>query len=200
MSLFNDERKRMKKAVLTYGRMNPPHIGHERLIRSIFEIEGDHFIVVSHTQDNKKNPLTIHEKIQCLHKMFPEHKNNFYPASKLWPTIFQFAERLYEEGYTHLHIVLGEDRLEKFQTSLQDYNGRFNAEGKGYSFESLTFSSPGQRKEIGSDEEIASSTKMKEFITNGDIKGFKRFLPLALQDDAEVLMNKVSSSLKKTGS
>ena len=44
--------------VLAFGRMNPPTIGHAKLIDKVLSIPGRHHIVVSGTQDKKKNPLS----------------------------------------------------------------------------------------------------------------------------------------------
>ena len=49
-------------AVLAFGRMNPITNGHEKLINKVKEIAdkvgGSHHIVLSHSQDAKKIPLT----------------------------------------------------------------------------------------------------------------------------------------------
>ena len=55
------EERRGKKAVLTFGRFNPPTSGHELLINKVIaeakKRRADNFIFASHSQDKKKNPL-----------------------------------------------------------------------------------------------------------------------------------------------
>jgi purine-nucleoside phosphorylase len=48
-------------AVLAFGRMNPPTIGHGKLVDKVKEIakehNASHHVVLSHSQDKTKNPL-----------------------------------------------------------------------------------------------------------------------------------------------
>jgi hypothetical protein len=48
-----------KVAYYTFGRLNPPTIGHEKLLDSLAKKSGknDYFVFLSQTQDSKKNPL-----------------------------------------------------------------------------------------------------------------------------------------------
>ena len=59
-----------KHAVMAFGRMNPPTTGHLKLIDKVKEVAhkvgGSHHIIVSHTQDSKKNPLSGEQKIKHL--------------------------------------------------------------------------------------------------------------------------------------
>ena len=51
-----------KVAVTAFGRMNPPTIGHDKLVNKITEIEGDHYLFLSQTQKPKDNPLPFDVK------------------------------------------------------------------------------------------------------------------------------------------
>ena len=58
-------------AIFTIGRMNPPTSGHLRLIREMMIIALDQgqnkiYIILSHTKDNKKNPLGCSRKKEIL--------------------------------------------------------------------------------------------------------------------------------------
>ena len=59
--------KAQKKCVFAFGRMNPPTTGHAKLVEKVKEIAkqngADHLIVLSHSHDPKKNPLSPKEKI-----------------------------------------------------------------------------------------------------------------------------------------
>ena len=57
----------LKTAVFTFGRFNPPTIGHEILVDKVATVakrnRGDAFIFPSSSQDAKKNPLDYKDKI-----------------------------------------------------------------------------------------------------------------------------------------
>ena len=54
-------------AVFTFGRFNPPTIGHEKLLKVVENTakiqKGDYFVFMSHSQDAKKNPLSYNQKM-----------------------------------------------------------------------------------------------------------------------------------------
>ena len=58
----------MSKVVTAFGRMNPPTSGHLKLIDAVHSVadkEGaDHSVIVSGSNDKKKNPLTPEQKLQ----------------------------------------------------------------------------------------------------------------------------------------
>jgi nicotinamide mononucleotide adenylyltransferase len=53
-------------AVFAFGRFNPPTIGHQKLIEKVQsmarQVNGKGFIFLTHTQNNKKDPLSFQEK------------------------------------------------------------------------------------------------------------------------------------------
>ena len=63
-----------KAFAMTYMRANPPTVGHSKVIAAVAKHPGTHRIVVSHSQDNKKNPLSGEEKADLLRTAHPEHK------------------------------------------------------------------------------------------------------------------------------
>ncbi len=67
-----------KSVVFTFGRFNPPTIGHEKLIRKVVsESSGnDYRIYVSQSSDPERNPLQYKEKVQLMRKMFPKYGRN----------------------------------------------------------------------------------------------------------------------------
>ena len=74
---FRDFLREQKErhAVLAFGRMNPITNGHEKLVNKVKEIAdkvgGSHHIVLSHSQDAKKNPLTADQKVKHAKRAFP---------------------------------------------------------------------------------------------------------------------------------
>jgi hypothetical protein len=114
-----------KHAVLAFGRMNPITSGHEKLVNKVKDIAtkvgGSHIIVLSHTQDSRKNPLSAAQKVKHAKRAFPG--TNFTASSKQAPTFFDHAEKLYNQGVMHLHMVGGSDRVDEYKNLLNKYNG-----------------------------------------------------------------------------
>jgi hypothetical protein len=58
--------------VMAFGRMNPPTIGHEKLVHHVQQIAHDygapHHIIISHSVDAKKNPLDIKKHNLCRYQ------------------------------------------------------------------------------------------------------------------------------------
>ena len=185
-----------KTAVLSFGRLSPPTTGHQKLIDANLKQHGDHHVIVSHTQDNKKNPLTAEEKLHYLHKMYPEHKHVFSASSKEHPTIFHAAANLHKKGYDHLHVVVGEDRVKEFHESLNKYNGKFDQKGNGYHFKSIKVSSAGHRDPDAEGTEGMSASKMRHHAIEGNTEEFKKGLHPALHAHAEEIMKKIKDRIK----
>lgn len=65
----------MKSVVFTYGRFNPPHKGHRKMINKIISQAKTNnktpMVIVSHSTGNAKNPLTVNNKIKILKNWYP---------------------------------------------------------------------------------------------------------------------------------
>ena len=74
---FSDflQEQKEKHAVMAFGRMNPITVGHEKLVNKVQDIAnkvgGSAHIVVSHSQDAKKNPLNSAQKLKHAKRAFP---------------------------------------------------------------------------------------------------------------------------------
>ena len=63
-----------KHIAFTFGRFNPPTIGHEKLINKVASVGANEYIIVpSGSFDNKKNPLKVDDKVRIMKSMFPRH-------------------------------------------------------------------------------------------------------------------------------
>ena len=106
------------KGTLTigFGRFNPPHIGHQKLMdmAASGSEDGDYIIVPSRTQDKKKNPLDADTKISYLRKMFPQHSEKIVNDAQN-RTIFDVLKKAHMDGYTNVKIYGGADRVSDFQ-------------------------------------------------------------------------------------
>ncbi len=68
-----------KEAIITIGRWEPPHRGHEVLVRDTIQlardVKGKPFLWVSPIQERTRNdPLSITERIYYLNRMYPKRK------------------------------------------------------------------------------------------------------------------------------
>jgi nicotinamide mononucleotide adenylyltransferase len=188
-----------KTTVFAFGRMNPPTVGHEKLVNKVKEVakqhKADHLLVVSHSQDAKKNPLTGEQKLKHVKRFFPGV--NVKSSSKETPTFLQHAAELHKSGTQHLIMVAGSDRIQEYHDKLHQYNG----EGKMFNFKSIKVKSAGERDPDAEGVEGMSASKMREHAKNSDFGKFKQGIPSHVSDDhAHELMKDVRSGMKLTES
>jgi len=191
LEIIEEAKQGEKHAVLTFGRMNPPTTGHLKVIDKVKEIAhkvgGSHHIIVSHSQDTKKNPLSGEQKVKHLKRYSPG--TNIESSSKEEPSIFHHASRLYKKGVTHLHVVVGSDRVKEFREALNRYNGVSGRHGH-YKFHKITVHSAGQRDPDAEGSEGMSGTKMREHAKNKNFGEFRKGVPAHVSDaHAKELMN-----------
>jgi len=68
---------REKSVAFTFGRFNPPTIGHEKLINKVkSQSTNDYKIFLSRSQDSKKNPLSPDVKLRFMKSIFKQHAKN----------------------------------------------------------------------------------------------------------------------------
>jgi dephospho-CoA kinase len=172
-----------KHAVLAFGRMNPITSGHQALINKVKDVAHDydasHHIVLSHTTDPKKNPLTGAQKLKHAKRAFP--KTNFSVATSEHPTFLQQAAKLHQQGVTHLHMIGGSDRVEEFHNLLHKYNGKHK--GALFNFKDIQVHSAGERDPDAEGVTGMSASKMREHATNGNYKEFKKGVPSTMADE-----------------
>jgi predicted kinase len=168
--------------VMTFGRMNPPTIGHEKLVNKVKQIAQDyhapHHVIVSHSQDAKKNPLQIASKLKHTKRFFPD--TNMESSSKESPTFLQHAARLHQMGHDHLVMVAGSDRVDEYQKKLEQYNGE--GPGKLFNFKKIEVKSAGERDPDAEGAEGMSASKMREHAKNNDFTSFKQGVPTHLPE------------------
>lgn len=175
---FIKEAMSEKHGVLAFGRMNPPTAGHEKLVDKVHEVakehSASHHVVLSHSQDKKKNPLSAEDKLKHAKRAFPD--TNVSAASKDKPTILHHAAELHKAGVKHLHIVAGSDRHEEMHKLLHKYNGEKAAHGH-YKFKSITVHSSGERDPDSEGTTGISASKMREHAASGNKTEFHKGAP-----------------------
>ena len=180
LEILQEEESSGKHHVTTFGRMNPPTTGHLKLIDKVKEVAhkqgAEHSVVVSHSQDAKKNPLSGEQKVKHLKRYSPG--TNIEKSSKESPTIFHHAEKLHKQGVTHLHVVAGSDRVKEYKDKLNQYNGKPNKEGHvPFHFKKITVHSAGHRDPDAEGSEGMSGTKMRDHAKSSNFKEFRKGVP-----------------------
>ena len=126
---------------ITFGRFNPPHAGHGKLLDAVRSHGGDsgnYRIYPSRSQDHKKNPLNADQKVGHMRKMFPQHKDKIQ-NNEAHRNIFDILKDLNDEGHKHVTMVVGDDRVKEFDSLTKKYNGVH------YDFNTINIKSAGAR-------------------------------------------------------
>lgn len=170
--------------VFSFGRMNPVTIGHEKLVNKVKSVaksnNADARVYLSHTQNNKKDPLSYKDKFKFARKAF----GSVIIQSKA-RQVFQIAAELEKAGYRKIIMVVGSDRIKEFQTILDKYNG------KDYDFESIKVVSAGERDPDAKGVEGMSGTKLRAIAKAGDFDVFKQAAASGLSDKDKMAMMKL---------
>jgi hypothetical protein len=170
LELFENEDKHV---TFVFGRLNPPTLGHKKLLDTAKGVGGDYKIFLSTSQDAKKNPLDYSDKISFVKKMFPEHESAVVEDPNL-NTVVKVASYLYDQGYTHATFVAGSDRLADMEKLLKAYNG---VDGKAhgfYDFETMDFKNSGDREDGAEGVEGISASGARAAAANNDLELFKK--------------------------
>ena len=155
----------------TFGRFNPPHIGHKKLIDAVAKgSNGNYYIFPTHTHDGTKNPLRPKEKVGFMRSMFPQHAKRIVYNQQA-TNIIRVMKTLQAFKYNKVTMVVGDDRVAGFQQLLNQYNG------KEYNFNSINVESAGVRDPDAEGVEGASATKVREAAAENDFKTFKSMIP-----------------------
>ena len=176
------EERRGKKAVLTFGRFNPPTSGHELLINKVLaeakKRRADNFIFASHSQDKKKNPLDSRTKTKHMKSLF-KRANIMYNTSIR--TIFEAIGYLADQGYKDVTVVVGGDRTAEFERTIRPYINHPDPD-KSFDLDSFEVVSAGQRDPDATDVTGMSASKMRQYATDGDFRSFRQGVPSAASD------------------
>ncbi len=184
-----EEEKSNKTIVFSFGRFQPPTIGHKLLVDKVVSLakqhKADHVIYASRTQDKKSNPLDVNTKVKYLKKMFP--KVNFEAANDNVRTFIEALKSLHKNGYKHVYMIAGSDRLADYQRLFDKYNG-----GDDFNFQTLKAVSAGERDPDAEGASGMSGTKMRQAALDNDFASFRRGIPSTLSDaDAKKLMREI---------
>ena len=173
--LETHEQREGNSVAFTFGRFNPPTIGHEKLINKVAQQRTDDYkIYLSKSEDTSKNPLNARVKLATMKQMFPRHARNIMlnPSNM----ILDIATELYNKGYSNVTFVAGSDRVREFDTILKKYNGVKSRHGL-YDFDSINVASAGERDPDADGATGMSASKMRQAAKDKDFNSFKKGLP-----------------------
>jgi len=176
----------MKDAiVVSFGRFNPPTIGHKKLLDKVVQIAKErgieYKVFLSKTQD-KKNPLSFAEKLKYIKKAFPGIKIS---KDKEITNPFNMLESLSKKGYKKVFLVAGSDRVDNYSNAINTY---INAPERtlNLTFDLFEVVSAGERDNDSDDASGASASKAREFVKNNAFNEFKKIVPLSKSDALEL--------------
>ena len=174
--------------VITFGRMNPVTVGHEKLISKVISTartkRATPFVYLSHTTDAKKNPLPYDQKLMFAQAAFGSR----LVVKSRAKTIIDVAKEL-QRTFKTLILVVGSDRVKEFDTLLKKYNG------KEFNFDNIEVISAGERDPDAEGVAGMSASKMRKAAEDGDLDTFTKGLPRKLQRQAKSVYGAVRAGM-----
>ena len=205
--------KHHSKVYFTFGRFQPPTIGHKVLIDKLSELakaeDADAYVFVSSKQNNmekykrtrlyremqktgnfmstdeNENPLPVGTKVEILRKMYPSSGVIFIDTTvEECPQLFNVVDKLRSSGYDDITMGVGSDRVSTFQKVFKD---------------SLKVESLGERTVNAANmtAKAMSGTKMREAAISGNKEAFLSGVLIGdmTREDGIRLMNMIRLSL-----
>ena len=185
-----------KTIYFTFGRMNPPTIGHEKLLDVLARkaAKNPYRIFLSPSQDKDKNPLQYKEKLKLARKMFPRHARSIVMSPKA-RNVMEVASAIYNEGFKNVVMVVGSDRVNEFTARLKAVNGKKGRHGF-FHFAKIDVVSAGNRDPDAEGTEGMSASKMRAAANSGDFSQFAQGLPKAISNaEAKKVYNAIRKAM-----
>jgi len=159
------------KVVFSFGRLNPPTIGHQVLVNQVISIAerlgADHYIFLSQTHKPPKDPLPFKTKAAIFKAAFPQ-ANLWESPEKDVKTPYD-ALSILSEKYDDIILVVGSDRVDHFK-SMDKYAKEFGAE-------TFRVVSAGKRDPDAEGAVGMSASKARALAASGDYAAFAKSLP-----------------------
>lgn len=179
----------MEKTVFTFGRLNPPTVGHEKLVDKVKQVakrlNAEPHVFLSHSQNSKKDPLNYNQKFKYAKQAF----GNIVTKSTA-RTVIEIMKQLEKMNHKDVIMVVGSDRVQEFRTLLNKYNG------KEYNFNDIKVVSAGERDPDAEGVSGMSASKMRAAASEGDAVAFLRGVPSKLSTrSAKTMYNDLRSAM-----
>ena len=156
----------MSNAVFTFGRFNPPTMGHMVLLNKVKaeakKRNADAYISTGQSEDSKRNPLNYKTKQKYMKKAF---KGVNVINDTTVKNMFDVLDHLKEKGTEQVTMVVGSDRLREFKQLLKRY-------GSEYGFTKIEVISAGERDPDASGAKGMSASKMRDAAKRGDYQAW----------------------------
>ena len=164
-----------KGVTFSFGRFNPPTVGHVKLAAKMKAVSKGHDVKIytSHTTGDAKNPLTNAQIRKFMNPMLPRGINVSDTKAR---TVFDVVVDLYNDGYKMIQMVVGSDRIREFDNLLKKYNG-VKARHGYYKFDSIKVISAGERDPDAEGDVGMSASKMRQMASMSQEKEFIDALP-----------------------
>ena len=173
------------RAVVAWGRMNPPTIGHQYLVENVAAIaeEQDAFpmLYLSRTMD-KKNPLSLNERMELVDQAFgdlvevqnvPEVTNTLAMLKNV------------NETFKNITVVTGSEHEADYMRMFMAYNST------EFQFNEMEVVVLHRDKNADDLVENISATEMRAYATDNELHYFTEGLPGPLQPRAQEIMRQV---------
>ena len=174
--------------VFTFGRMNPPTIGHGKLIDKVLSVAKSSgakaIIYPSKTEDDNKNPLPFRMKVKVLKDVY----GSIVDTDKSVMSPFHALEKLDNKKVSDVTFVVGSDRVSEFKKNMGNYVKRNLRNIKKFSVVSA-----GERDPDAAGVSGMSGSKMRSFVQKDDFNKFRK----GLLTKSSSLAKKVFSILRK---
>lgn len=190
-----EQKENHPNVLFTFGRFQPPTIGHKVLIDFITSesarLGTDGYIFVSSTQNKplrskaifesskqNENPLSVYDKVTYLKKMYPETSVKFINTTECeCRTIFQIVDKLKSAGYTGLTMAVGSDRVESFKAIMSRVGVNVIPAGE-------------RTVNVGSNfipVKAMSGTKMRNAAVAGNVDAFRKGVLIGSMTEVDVM-------------
>ena len=156
------------------------------------QVNGKGFIFLTHTQNNKKDPLSFQDKLAYITNQVNDP--NLQIGDPSVKTVIQALQKIQAQGRTRVVMIAGDDRVMEFQKFLNQYNGKADQQGIiPYKFDDVQVVSAGQRDPDADDITGASASKARDLALKGQ---WHEFSKIAMGGDkSQVLYNKIQDAL-----
>lgn len=164
-----------EKVVWCFMRANPPTLGHRLVINKAAKLagEGDYWIFLSHSQDNKKNPLDWQTKMDFMKRIMPKKSAHFFDQEEI-KTPIKAADWLYDHGYRDMILVCGSDRVDSMRELLESWNSDEVREKYNRDRIKIKVVSAGNRDPDAKGVKGISGTKARKAVADNDMMAFEK--------------------------
>ena len=178
-------------AVFSFGRMNPPTVGHGKLIAKVVSVakkeKATAMIFPSKTEDSKKNPLSFKMKVKVLKDVF----GNVINTDTSIKTPFDVLEKLNNDKFEKVVFVVGSDRVNEFKKNMSKY-----VDSDLDNIKDFSVVSAGDRDPDAEGVSGMSGSKMREFVIKDKFSKFKEGLMTKNARLAKDVFKEIGKKLK----